>query len=64
MQDQEGQDGQRGGQNIVDKMIRGTEAGKHWLTEEERALIPVMTRSLMAVKLSRSLQGKKARFQT
>ena len=63
MQDQEGQDGQRGGQNIVDKMIRNTEAGKHWLKEEERAVIPVMTRSLKAVKLGRSLQGK-VRFQT
>ena len=31
MQDQEGQDGQRGGQNIVDKMIKNTEPGKHWL---------------------------------
>ena len=64
LQDQEGQDGQRGGQNIVDKMIRNTEAGKHWLKEEERAVIPVMTRILKAVKLGKSLQGKKARFQT
>ena len=31
LQDQEGQDGQGGGQNIVDKMIRNTEAVKHWL---------------------------------
>ena len=64
MQDQEGQDGQRGGQNIVDKIIGNTEAGKHWLKEEEMAVIPVMTRSLKAVKLGRTLQGKKARFQT
>ena len=64
MQDQEEQDGQRGGQNIVDKMIRNTEAGKHWLKEEERAVIPVMTRSLKAVKLGKSMQRNKARFQT
>ena len=64
LQDQEAQDGQRGWQNIVDKMIRNTEAGKHWLKEEERALIPVMMSRLKAVKLGRSLQEKRARFQT
>ena len=63
LQTQEGQDGQRGGQNIVDKMIRNTKAGKHWLKEEERVVIPVMTSSLKAVKLGRSLQEKRARFQ-
>ena len=31
LQDQEGQDRQKGGQNTVDKMIRNTEAGKHWM---------------------------------
>ena len=64
LQDQERQNGQRGGQNIIDKMIRNTGAGKHWLKEEEMAVIPVMARSLKAVKLGRSLQGKKVRFQT
>ena len=58
MQDQEGQDGQRGEQNIVDKMIRNTEAGKHWPKKEERVVIPVMTRSLKVVKLGRSLQTR------
>ena len=64
MQEQEAKDGQRGGQNIVDKMIRNTKGGKHWLKEEERALIPVMMSRLKAVKLGRSLQEKRARFQT
>ena len=63
MQGQERQDGQRGGQNIVDKIIRNTKAGKYWLKEEERAVIPVMRSSLKAVKLGRSLQEKRARFQ-
>ena len=64
MQDQEAQDGKGGGQNIVDKMMRNTEAGKHWLKEEERAVIPVTTSRLKAVKLGRRLQEKRTRFQT
>ena len=45
-------------------MIRNTKTGKHWLKEEERAVIPVMTSRLKAVKLRSSLQEKRARFQT